>query len=280
MHFLLCFIVRPDAMQGLRRWSLVGLLSLVCVYVSPVQAKASLASIMLPQAVTRSVMIEKSAWQGMDIELEHLSSDAAPEATLEQLAMLIPELTPVWSEAEVVRAHWMTSAVSYSLFLWATERQGTEGLLSAIALAQPEGLVKKTSLPASFSALDWLPKQAARLFSFTDASNGLPAVLSSFAVPMLSWQLIDHLKSYGARNGWLHLQGDFRVVQDAKRPLEDLALGRDVIRSSEDLTSVRDVKRLSEDLTFIRDAKRLSFLVSANDGNTTVLVFETSRDAP
>jgi len=37
---------------------------------------------------------------------------------------------------------------------------------------------------------------------------------------------------------------------------------------------------LSEDLTFIRDAKRLSFLVSANEGNTTVLIFETSRDAP
>ena len=267
MRLLLCFILQPDACQGLRRWSLVGLLSWACVYVSPVQATASLSSIRLPQAVTRSVMIEKSAWQGMDIELEHLSSDAAPEATLEQLAMLMPELTPVWSEAEVVRAHWMTSEVSYSLFLWATERQGTEGLLSAIALAQPEGLVKKTSLPASFSALDWLPTQAAPLFSFTDASNGLPAVLSSFAVPMLAWQLIDHLKSYGARNGWLHLQGDLQVVRDAKQAPKDLA-------------HVHDVRRLSEDLTFIRDAKRLSFLVSANDGNTTVLVFETSRDTP
>lgn len=241
MRLLLCFILQPDARQGLCQWVLIGLLSWVSVYFSPVQAKASLSSMMLPQAVTRLVMIEKSAWQGMDIELEHLRSDATPEATLEQLAMLIPELTPVWSEAGVVRAHWITSEVSYSLFLWATERQGTEGLLSAIKLAKSEGQVKKTSLPASFNALDWLPKQAAPLFRFTDASNGLPAVLSSFAVPMLSWQLIDHLKSYGERNGWLLLKGD---------------------------------------LTFIRDARRLSFFVSANDGNTTVLVFEGSRDTP
>jgi hypothetical protein len=222
---------------------------------------------MLPQAVTRSVMIEKSAWQGMDIELEHLSSDTAPEATLEQLAMLIPELTPVWSEAEVVRAHWITSEVSYSLFLWATERHGTEGLLSAIALTKSEGQVKKTSFPASFSALDWLPKQAAPLFRFTDASNGSPAALSSFAVPMLPWQLIDHLKSYGERNGWVLLKGDLSVIRDAKRPPEDLA-------------RVRDVKRLHEDLSFIRDAKRLSFLVSPAQGNTTVFILETSRDAP
>lgn len=267
MRLLLCFIFRPDARQGLRRWPLVGLLTWACGYASPVQAQASLSSMMLPQAVTRSVMIEKSAWQGMDIELEHLRSDAAPEATLEQLTMLIPELTPVWSEAEVLRAQWITSEVSYSLFLWATERQGTEGLLSAIKLAQPEVQVNKTSLPASFSALDWLPKQAAPLFRFTDASNGSPAALSSFAVPMLSWQLIDHLKRYGERNGWLHLQGDLQFVQDANRPPTDPA-------------HVRDVKLLSEKLTFIRDAKRLSFLVSINNGSTTVLVFETSRDAP
>lgn len=266
-RLLLCLTLQTDARQGLRLWTFVGLLSWACVYVSPVQAKASLSSMLLPQAVTRSVMIEKSAWQGMDFELEHLSSEAAPEATLEQFAMLIPELTPVWSEAGVVRAHWITSEVSYLLFLWATERQGTEGLLSAIKLAQPERQTKKTSLPASFNALDWLPKQAAPLFRFTDASNGLPAVLSSFAVPMLYWQLIDHLKSYGERNGWLLLKGDLKVIRDAKRPSEDLA-------------RVPDVKRLHEDLTFVRDAKRLSFLVSANDGNTTVLIFETSRDAP
>jgi hypothetical protein len=267
MRLLLCLILQPEARQGLRLWTFVGLLSGACVYVLPVQAKASLSSMILPQAVTRSVTIEKSTWQGMDIELEHLSSDVAPEATLEQLAMLIPELTPVWSEAEVVRAHWMTSEVSYSLFLWATERQGTEGLLSAIKLTQPKGQIKKTSLPASFNALDWLPKQASPLFRFTDASNGLPAALSSFAVPMLSWQLIDHLKSYGERNGWVLLKGELSVIRDAKRPPEDLA-------------RVRDVKRLHEDLSFMRDAKRLSFLVSANDGNTIVLVFETSRDAP
>jgi hypothetical protein len=222
---------------------------------------------MLPQAVTRSVMMEKSAWQGMDIELEHLSSDATPEATLKQLTMLIPEFTPVWFEAGVVRAHWITSEISYSLFLWATERHRTEGLLSAIAFTQAEGQVKKTSLPASFNALDWLPKQAAPLFRFTDASNGSPAALSSFAVPMLSWQLIHHLKSYGERHGWLLLQRDLQFLRDAKRPPKDLA-------------HVHEVRRLSEDLTFIRDAKRLSFLVSTNEGNTTVLIFETSRDAP
>lgn len=267
MRLLLCSILQPDARQGLRRWLLVGLLSWACVCVSPVQGKAALSSIMLPQAVTRSVMIEKSAWQGMDIELEHLRSDATPEATLEQLTMLIPEFTPVWFEAGVVRAHWITSEISYSLFLWATERHGTEGLLSAIAFTQTEGQVKKTGSPASFSALDWLPKQAAPLFRFTDASNGSPAGLSSFSVPMLSWQLIDHLKSYGERNGWLLLQRDLHVVPDAKRPPKDLA-------------QVHDIRRLSEDLTFIRDAKRLAFLVSANEGNTTVLIFETSRDAP
>jgi hypothetical protein len=84
---------------------------------------------------------------------------------------------------------------------------------------------------------------------------------------MLPWQLIDHLKSYGERNGWLLLKGDLKVIRDAKRPPEDLV-------------RVRDVKRLHEDLTFVRDAKRLSFLVNANNGNTTVVVFETSRDAP
>lgn len=241
IRLLLRFIFQSDARQGPRYWFLVGLLSWVCVYVLPVQAKASLRSIVLPQAVTRSVIIEKSAWQGMGIELEHLSSEATPETTLEQLAMLIPELTPVWSEAGVVRAHWTSSEISYALFLWATEHQGTEGVLSSITLAQPEGLVKKTSLPTSASPVEWLPKQASPLFSFTDASNGLPTVLSSFAVPLLPWQLIDHLKSYGERNGWLHLQGD---------------------------------------LNFMRGDKRLSFLVSADYGNSTVVVFETSRDAP
>lgn len=267
MHLLLYFSRQLDARKGLRQWSLVGLLIWAYVYVSPVQAKASLQSIVLPQAVTRSMIIEKSAWQGQGIELEHLSSDAAPEVLLEQLAMLMPELTPVWSEADVVRAHWTTSEVSYALFLWITERQGTEGLLSAVALTQPERLVKNTSLPASFKALDWLPKQAAQLYSFTDSSSGLPAVISGFTVPMIASQLIEHLKSYGQRNGWLPLRVDITFARDDKRLPEDLAFER-------------GAKHLHEDLTFIRDAERLLFLVTSGQGQTTVLVFESSRDAP
>lgn len=240
MRLSLCFVWQSGARAGLSRWSSAGLFSLACACLTPVQANVSLQSIILPQTVTRSVIIDQSAWQGIGVELEYLRSDATPEATLEQFAMLLPELTPVWSEQEVVRAHWTTAQTSFVLLLWATEHQGTEGLLSAVALGQPERL-KNTSAPVSFRALDWLPEQAVQLFSFTDASSGLPAVISSFTVPMIASQLIDHLKSYGQRNGWLPLH---------------------------------------ENLTFIRDAKRLSFLVTGGQGHTTVLVFESSRDAP
>ena len=240
MRLSLFFVRQSGARAGLSRWSSAGMLILACVCLAPVQANVSLQSIILPQAVTRSVIIDQSAWQGVGVELEYLRSDAKPEATLEQLAMLLPELTPVWSEQEVVRAHWTTAQTSFVLLLWANEHQGTEGLLSAVALGQPDGL-KNTSAPVSFRALDWLPKQAAQLFNFIDSSSGLPAVISSFTVPMIASQLTDHLKSYGRRNGWLLLH---------------------------------------DDLTFIRDAKRLSFLVTGGQGHTTVLVFESSRDTP
>jgi hypothetical protein len=255
------------------------LLTLACVYLAPAQANVSLQSIILPKAVTRSVIIDQSAWQGMGVELEHLRSDATPEATLEQLAMLLPELTPVWSEQEVVRAHWTTAQTSFVLLLWATEPQGTEGLLSAVTLGQPEGL-KNTSAPMSFRALDWLPTQAEQLFNFTDSSSGLPAVISSFTVPVIASQLTDHLKSYGQRNGWLPLQADFTHAPDAKRSLEDLTLERIAKPLHEDLTLERGAKPLHEDLTFIRGAKRVSFLVTSGQGHSTVLVFESSRDAP
>lgn len=279
MRLSLCFVWQSGARAGLSRWSSAGLFSLACVCLAPVQANVSLQSIILPQAVTRSVVIDQSAWQGIGVELEYLRSDAKPEATLEQLAMLLPEFTPVWSEQEVVRAHWTTAQTSFVLLLWATEHQGTEGLLSAVALGQPERL-KNTSAPVSFRALDWLPRQAEQLFNFTDASSGLPAVISSFTVPMIASQLIDHLKSYGQRNGWLHLQVDPTPSRSAKRQSEGLTLVRDAKHPPEDLALERGAKPLQEDLTFIRDAKRLSFLVTDGQGHTTVLVFESSRDAP
>jgi hypothetical protein len=266
MRLSLCFVRQSGARVGLSRWSSASLLSLAYVCLAPAQANVSLQSITLPKAVTRSVIVDQSTWQGMGVELEYLRSDATPEATLEQLAMLLPELTPVWSEQEVLRAHWTSAQTSFVLLLWATEHQGTEGLLSAVALRQPEGPVN-TGVPVSFRALDWLPKQAAQLFSFTDSSSGLPAVISSFTVPMIDSQLIAHLKSYGQRNGWLPLQVDPTLGPEAKRPPEDLAL-------------VRGAKPLQQDLTFVRDAKRLSFLVTSGQGHTTVLAFESSRDAP
>jgi hypothetical protein len=240
IRLLLCFVIQPNARQGQGHWFLAGLTSLLCVCLSPVQAKVSLQSLALPQTVMRSVIIDQSTWQGMGVELEHLHSEATPEVILEQLALLLPELTPVWFEQDVVRAHWTTTNASYALFLWATENQATEGLLSVVALGSREGQIKATP-PVAARALDWLPQQAAPLFSFTDSASGLPAVLSGFAVPLMSSQVIDHLKRYGQRHGWLRLQ---------------------------------------DDLTFVRDAKRLSFLVSPAQGNTTVFILETSRDAP
>ena len=172
-----------------------------------------------------------------------------------------------------------TAQTSFVLLLWATEPQGTEGLLSAVTLGQPEGL-ENTSAPVSFRALDWLPKQAEQLFSFTDSSIGLPAVISSFTVPVIASQLINHLKSYGQRNGWLHLQVDPTPSRSAKRQSEDLTLVRDAKHPPEDLALVRGAKPLHEDITFIRGAKRVSFLVTGGQGHSTVLVFESSRDAP
>lgn len=248
------FFIKPDARywrlhflsikQNVRYWLLhlflASALNLLCAGLAPVQAKAALRAIVLPQGVTRSVVVEKSKWQGAGVELEQLHSHTSLEATLEQLAMLLPDLTPVWSEQDVVRAHWSNDKASYVLFLWATETQGTEGLLSGLALDQPNDLIQKTS-SAHFTALDWFPSQAVQLFRFVDRSTGYPIVLSSFAVPMVASRLIDRLSTYAQRNGWL---------------------------------------RLHDELTFFRDTKRLSFQVNATYGNTTVVVYETARDAP
>ena len=240
MGLPLCFSIQLHVRQGLSNWFLTGALSLACVCALPVQAKVSLQSLALPQAITRSVVLDKSAWHGMCVELEHLLSPDTLEATLEKLALVLPDLTPVWSEQEVVKAHWSTAEASYVLLLWPTEQQGTEGLLSAVGLSHSDGLETNTA-PRSSRALDWLPKQATPLFSLVDASGDLPILLSSFAIPMISSQLIDHLKNYGQRNQWL---------------------------------------RLHDDLTFVRGAQRLSFLLTAAQGNTTVVVFESSRETP
>ena len=225
---------------ALRILGLVSVVSLLSASLSPVQANVSLKSLALPQAVTRSVIIDNSEWQGVSVELEHLSSSATLEATLEQLAMFLPGLTPVWSEQGVAQAHWIDTKASYALFLWATQTQTTEGLLSGLTLGRPQGVVHKT-LPVQFAAIDWVPKQAQQLFRLTDNSGAQAIALSSFTLATTSSQLADHLKAYGQRNGWV---------------------------------------RLPDELTFFRDARRLSFQVVTDRGHTTVLVYETSREAP
>ena len=126
------------------------------------------------------------------------------------------------------------------MFLWATHTQTTEGLLSGLGLSQPQSLVRNT-VPVQFAALDWLPKQAQQLFRLIDNSGTQPIALSSFTLATTSSQLVDHLKAYGQRNGWV---------------------------------------RLPDELTFFRNARRVSFQVMADKGLTTVLVYETSREAP
>jgi hypothetical protein len=219
---------------------LLSVVSVLSAFLSPAQASVSLKSIALPQAVTRSVVIDNSEWQGVGVELEHLRSSATLEATLEQLAIFLPELTPVWSEQGVAQVHWTNTEASYTLFLWATQTQTTEGLLSGLAFGQPQSLERNT-LPVQFAAIDWLPKQTHQLFRLIDNSGAQPIELLSFTVATTSSQLADHLKAYGQRNGWV---------------------------------------RLPDELTFFRNARRVSFQIMADKGLTTVLVYETSREAP
>jgi hypothetical protein len=89
--------------------------------------------------------------------------------------------------------------------------------------------------------MDWLPQQAQQLFRLIDNSGIEPIALSSFIVSTTSSQLVDHLNSFGKRNGWI---------------------------------------RLPEELTFFRKDKRLSFQVMTDTGQATVLVYETTRDIP
>jgi hypothetical protein len=239
-HLTICFGLGRQPRFALRLLGLVSVVSLLSASLSPVQANVSLKSLALPKAVTRSVIIDNSEWQGVGVELEHLSSSATLEATLEQLAMFLPELTPVWSEQGVAHAHWIDTEFSYVLFLWATQTQTTEGLLSRLRLGRPQGVAHNT-LPRQFAAIDWLPKQAQQLFRLTDNSGAQAIALSSFTLATTSSQLADHLKAYGQRNGWV---------------------------------------RLPDKLTFFRDTRRLSFQVVTDKGHTTVLVYETSREAP
>lgn len=224
----------------LRLLCLVSVVSLQSACLAPAQASALLKSIALPQAVTRSVIVGHSEWQGVGVELEHLHSAATLEVTLEQLAMFLPELTPVWFEQGVAQAHWTSSAASYALFLWATQTQTTAGILSGLAFGKPQASVRNTA-PLQFAAVDWLPKQSQQLFRLLDDSGHQPIALSSFTVAITSSQLADHLNAYGQRNGWV---------------------------------------RLPDELTFFRNARRLSFQIMANQGQTTVLVYEISREAP
>ena len=222
----------------LRLWLLLG-------FLFNSQAVANLQAtkkpLVLPQTITRSMIVDQSQWQGISVELEHLKSPATLEVTLEQLAMALPALTPVWSEQGVVHAHWTSADSSYALFLWANDTQGTEGtegLLSSLVVGQLEKIASNT-VSTPLLALEWLPKQSAQLFSFVDQSSGSPITLSSFTVPLMASLLIPQLKAYGQRNGWL---------------------------------------KLPDGLAFIRDSKRLSFYVMADRGSTTVFVYETTRD--
>jgi hypothetical protein len=240
IHLTICFAPRRASRLALRILCLFSVVSVLSAFLSPAQASVSLKSIALPQAVTRSVVIDNSEWQGVGVELEHLRSSATLEATLEQLAIFLPELTPVWSEQGVAQVHWTNTEASYTLFLWATQTQTTEGLLSGLAFGQPQSLERNT-LPVQFAAIDWLPKQTHQLFRLIDNSGAQPIELLSFTVATTSSQLADHLKAYGQRNGWV---------------------------------------RLPDELTFFRNARRVSFQVMADKGLTTVLVYETSREAP
>jgi hypothetical protein len=239
-HLTICFALGRHPRLALPILCLVSVVSLLSACLAPAQASVLLKSISLPQAVTRSVIVDHSEWQGVDVELEHLHSPATLEVTLEQLARFLPALTPVWSEQGVAQAHWTSDEASFALFLWTTHTQTTEGLLSGLGLSQPQSLVRNT-VPVQFAALDWLPKQAQQLFRLIDNSGTQAIALSSFTVTTTSSQLVDHLKAYGQRNGWV---------------------------------------RLPDELTFFRNARRLSFQVMTDQGQTTVLVYETSREAP
>jgi hypothetical protein len=236
----ICFVLGQRSRFALQIMCLVSLVSLLSASLSPAQASFSLKSVALPQAVTRSVIVDQSKWQGIGVALEHLYSSATLEVTLEQLALFLPELTPVWSEQGVAQAHWTRAETSYALFLWSTQSQTTEGLLSGLAFGQPQSLARNTE-PAQYAAIDWLPKQAQQLFRLIDNSGSQPIALSSFTVVTTSSQLADHLRAYGQRNGWV---------------------------------------RLPDELTFFRHEKRLSFQVMADKGQTTVVVYETSREGP
>jgi hypothetical protein len=239
-HLTICFRMGRHPRLALPILCLVSVVSLLSACLAPAQASVLLKSIALPQAVTRSVIVDHSEWQGVEVELEHLHSPATLEVTLEQLARFLPELTPVWSEQGVAQAHWTSDEASFTLFLWATHTQTTEGLLSGLGLSQRQSLVSN-SVPVQFAAMAWLPKQAQQLFRLIDNSGTQAIALSSFTVTTTSSQLVDHLKAYGQRNGWV---------------------------------------RLPDELTFFRDARRLSFQVMTDQGQATVLVYETSREAP
>ncbi len=220
----------------LRTVLLISAVSLLPAWLSAAQATVALKAVVLPYAVTRSVIIDKSQLQGVDVGLERLHSPATLEATLEQLALLLPELTPVWSEQGVMQAHWTSPEASYALLLWETQTHTTEGLLSALALTAIH-----SKLPEQSAATEWLPKQTQQLFRWIDKAGPQPIALSSFIVSIPSSQLVNHLTAHGQRNGWV---------------------------------------RLADELTFFRSQTRLSFQVMTDKGQTTVLVYETSRDAP
>ena len=193
----------------------------------------------LPASFERTSITKHADWQGVGIELEHLSSQQKINDVIGQFADRLPALTPLWSEQGVLTAGWSTENSSYALYLWADGDQKTEGLLSKLTFPNAATL-GNTEKEQTKSVLDWLPANATQLFSMRDLSTGSLAFIQAFNVPVSGAIVLEHLKKQAQENRWL-----------------------------DDLSS----------LSFVRDAKRLSFWVKTIMGQTIVLVYQTDRDA-
>jgi hypothetical protein len=197
-----------------------------------------LKSVILPLSVKRTVLFKEVSWQGVGLELEHLNSPALLMVILEQLASILPGLTPVWSEHGVVKTQWATNQASYSMLLWQTKEGETEGIFSGLPLNRPE-LEQERVKDERFSLREWLPASAERLFTFTDRSTDGVIALSSFVIPLMPAQVVEYIKYQGKKYDWI---------------------------------------RMENELEFFRQSKRVSFYIKADNGISTVLAYQTLID--
>ena len=193
----------------------------------------------LPASFERTSIIKHSDWQGVGIEIEHLSSQQKINDVIGQCADRLPALTPLWSEQGVLTAAWNTESSSYALYLWTSSEQKTEGLLSKLTFSNSTKM-SSTEKEQTKSVLDWLPAGATQLFSMRDLSTGSPVFMHAFNIPVSGATVLEHLKKEAQENRWL-----------------------------DDRNS----------LSFVRDAKRISFWVKTMMGQTIVLIYQTDRDA-